>query len=276
MKERDMKEEFLKSFLADCESRGYRSQTVRDFGLRVPHLFSFLEHSGLSLHDLGVSEASGFQGFLLARKNAKGFRLSGRTVHAYLSAASSFYDYLKRRGVVLSNPFADMRKVRLEKTVPRNIPKVKDMDVLLSALSSFERKPLKTMISRYRLHVICELLYATGLRISEAAALVPADIDLEQRIVQVRDGKGGATRIAFLNEFSAGVLQVFLSGLREKTFSRWHDRRLLFGLGHERLGKFVNESLQNLCSELDLHPVTCHAFRHALGFHLLKSVTLQQ
>ena len=126
---------------------------------------------------------------------------------SFVSAATSFYDFLKVKGIVPSNPFREIRKVRQVRRLPGNILKEKEMDRFLERLSHFEEgKTLRHRVFRYRVHVIAELMYASGLRIAEVADLLTGDIDLRRGVVEVREGKGGRARVAFLNEYAREVL----------------------------------------------------------------------
>ncbi|MCP4132060.1 MAG: hypothetical protein GY754_13885, partial [bacterium] len=73
-------------------------------------------------------------------------------------AVTAFYEYLKVSGLVLGNPFKEIRKVRSEKKLPSTILKENQMSALLDELEDFtSEKGLKRVIRKYRLHIICEL-----------------------------------------------------------------------------------------------------------------------
>ena len=98
---------------------------------------------------------------------------------------------MKSLGLPSSNPFRDLPRIRQERRLPYAIPKEQELDRLLEAVGRFdEGASLQERQWRYLIHVVCELLYATGLRISEAAALRPDDLDLEAGLVWVREDKG--------------------------------------------------------------------------------------
>ena len=190
----------------------------------------------------------------------------------YLTAASSFLDFLSVRSLVYSNPFKEIRFIKSEKTLPPVILKEKQMSMLLLYFAEYwKRTNLKSKIKAYRMHVLTELLYSTGLRITEAANLRISDIDFDSATIRVREGKGGYSRIVVLNDYVRDVLSLYVNEIRDLIQSSWHDPKLLFGTGWERFGKWANETLREATEELSLPPVTCHGFRHALGFHLLRS-----
>ena len=61
----------------------------------------------------------------------------------------------------------------------------------------------------YKTHVMAELMYAIGMRISEVLHLKEENIDFEGKAITVREGKGGKSRIAYLNEYAAKVLLIY-------------------------------------------------------------------
>jgi site-specific recombinase XerD len=268
------KQELLKEFLEEERIAGGRTQGIIGLRKRVPRLFGFVEEQGLMLGGLRARHARSYQGMLLASKTKGGKSYSKKTVAAYITAAVSFYDFLKRKGLSAANPFKEIRKVRVDKKLPGNILKEKEMNAFLEKLARFDQEAnLKRMMSCYKVHVIAELQYAAGLRISEAAELTVEDIDFVGGLVTVREGKGGAARIAYLNEYARDVLKLYVERIRPYLFSAWNmrNKELLFGVRWGWLGHVVNGVLQSKAREAGFEGFCSHGFRHALGFHLLRS-----
>ncbi len=129
-----------------------------------------------------------------------------------------------------------------------------------------------TYVKNNRLHVIAELLYASGLRIAEAASLIPDNLDLRQRLVYVPEGKGQKARIAFLSGFACDVLACYLEQGRTAVlgpYGRLYGNAL-FGANSGRIMAVVNEELASVCRELDIPVISSRGFRCSLGTHLLK------
>jgi len=148
------------------------------------------------------------------------------------------------------------------------------MTLLLTTLSRFDAaSDIRRRGICYRLHVLAEFLYATGLRIAEAASLDDEDIDLDKRLVYVKEGKGGRPRTAFLTGYAADVMRWYLKTGRkalEKAQAQGCNGKL-FGACHQRLSIFLCLHLKAVCTELDIPVISSHGFRHSLGTHLLKS-----
>ena len=128
-------------------------------------------------------------------------RYAAYTVRSIISAGRRYFNYLKEKGVTASNPFLHIKQVRPERKLPHDIPNEMKMDLLLEELRTFWKKEhLRDRRLYYRCHVMAELMYASGLRISEALALKAEDISFENNTITVLKGKGGRTRTAYLTD----------------------------------------------------------------------------
>jgi site-specific recombinase XerD len=255
-------------FLEYERLRGHTEQGFIDLKVRTPHFIEYIEECGLSVSDVRVKDASGFQGRLIAKK------LKNTTVASYVSVASGFCEFLRKKGLIHENPFKMLRKVRAEKRLPRNIPKEPQMESLLEHLAQFdEHGDLKACRTAYRVHVVAELMYSTGMRISEVAGLKVSDIDFGKGIVYVNQGKGGESRIAWLNDYAKAVLRLYVTRMRRLLENRWNEQNgeLLFGVRWGWFGKTINERLRKASRKLKIAGFTSHSFRHAVGYHLLRA-----
>lgn len=110
-----MTKENLKLFTEYLEYerlRGHTEQGFRHVKNRTPHFIEYLEECGTLLADVRIKDASGFQGWLLAKK------LQNATVVSYMKPTSRFCEYLRKCGVLPSNPFTMIRRVRPVKKLP--------------------------------------------------------------------------------------------------------------------------------------------------------------
>jgi site-specific recombinase XerD len=267
--------DLLRDFLSSGRAEGRTVQALIGLKHRVPKLLAYLDEAQLDLFSLKARDAQTYIGWLSAQRTRRTDSLySARTVACYFEAASTFHEYLKRRGLVFSNPFKEVRRVRCPKRIPRGLLKESEMEALLDELSRFdEQGHLKAAITRYKLHVVAELMYSTGMRVSEAASLKVSDIDFSRSLVTVKEAKGGFQRVSILGEFAREVLRLYVEKMRPLVFSEWNARNegLLFGTGWGWFGKVVNAELSRACAALGLPPMRSHGFRHAVGYHLLRA-----
>jgi site-specific recombinase XerD len=262
-------------FLSEEKLSGRTIGGLRILRHKTKILIDYLEKNQLEFNEVSPREAQSFQGWLLERGRLDGGEYVKSSIKPNITAAVTFYNYLKRKHLITTNPFKDIRRVRIEKTLPRNLLKEKQMDKYLSELSDFFLiKNLKQRISRYKYHLVAELMYSTGLRVSETANLNVGDIDLQRGLVSVIDGKQGISRSAYLNEYTKELLRIYIEQMRENIFNEWNlrnNRNSLFGLKSSSLEKELNKLLKKTAERLLYPKVTSHSFRHCLGYHLLRA-----
>lgn len=265
--------ELLNNFLEDESLRGIRERGLIILLRCAPKLLNYLEEHNLKLQEVRLKEAISYQGYLIDTGRLDGGKYSTNTIKTMITSAQRFYEYLKRLNIVITNPFTELRRIPNEERIPRNILKEKEMNDLLMKLSHFEKqKTLKKRMVYYRIHVVCETLYATGLRISEAAALKADDINFIRGIISIKDGKGGSYRTAYLNEYAKELLRIYVEKARYHVFNEYnHNNGALFGVKWERLKELVNDELRLFCRKHKIAVQTSHNFRHALGTHLLRA-----
>ena len=139
----------------------------------------------LYLHDLGYSQST------RARK---------------MASCKSLFGFLVMEDVVKSNPTANLRSPRMGRSLPEALTE-EDIDRLLSAAS--ERDTPESS----RDQTMLELLYATGMRVSELISLNLEDVDTENRYVRCF-GKGGKERVLPIYEQAAESLEWYIEGTR--------------------------------------------------------------
>lgn len=269
MKKED-KSHLLKEFLqyrSDCKYRdasGMKKQ-VRRF-------FLYLEEMDIELSELKVKDAQAYQGWLLERGQDNGEPYASGSIQNFIKGASAFYEFLKMKGIVLMNPFKEIKRQRVKNKLPRHILKEKEMARLLEYLGEYDRESdIRKMRTKYRLHVLSELLYSTAMRISEAAGVKEEDIDFSRGIIEIRDVKSGHQRTVFLNDYARHVLAIYVKEMREEVLEEESSKDLLFGAGAGRLIVLLNSELKKAALTLDLPVMTSHGFRHAVGYHFLRS-----
>jgi integrase/recombinase XerC len=186
--------------------------------------------------------------------------IGGRSLQRLLSAVRSFYQYLLREGVVGANPAIGLRAPK----APRRLPKTLDVDQTARLLDWDSNDPLAI-----RDRAIMELLYSSGLRLSELLNLELGDLDLKDGTVRVT-GKGRKTRVVPVGRHARSALQQWL-GIRA-TFTTQSSVLFLSRRGERLAPRTVQQRLQQWGSKrglpMRLHP---HMLRHSCASHVLES-----
>ena len=184
------------------------------------------------------------------------------TIANKMSAIRSFYRYLHREGVINENPLETVTSPKLDRRLPI-ILTTAEVVRLLEAPDA-----LKPAGQRDR--AILEMLYASGLRVSEIVRLNLAQVDLPVREIRVV-GKGNKERMVLIGEPAARALSAYLEDGRHKllndkkneaVFVNRFGRRLI----ERRVQKIVDQHAQAAGIARRIHP---HILRHTFATHML-------
>jgi len=263
----DIYRDFLEYYKPRVSIRGY--DTLKNLSRQIVLWF---DKKNISLPKVCVYDVLEYKKHL--NENINGKFLSVGSICNYLKTARKLFKYMVKMEIIQTNPFMEVKYPRQPEYISRNILKEKQMKMLLDEVSNFHLgKTYKEKLDLYRIHVVCSLLYSTGIRIFEAASLLPEDIDIKRREIIIRCGKGGKSRIAYLTGFTADILDYYIRYGRKVFLARgWRkNANKLFGTDVTTLANAINKPLQKICTRLEIPVITCHAFRHSLGTHLLRA-----
>lgn len=241
---------------------------------RITLIFlKWLEEEELLPDEVRVMQAMKYKNDMAKRVNRDGMEIKAGTLCNYIKAVRRFYKWLLEKEDVKTNPFLEIDYPRIPEHISRNVLTESQMNRLLERLKGFNKGGTKKETARlYVCHVLSEFMYSTGLRIEEVTNLKPSDINFISRYVYVRNGKGGKSRTAFLTEYAADVLKLYLEKGKEKAdmILYGEKRKTVFSGTNESVMQMLNERLRKICIELEIPVITSHGFRHSLGTHLLR------
>ena len=186
---------------------------------------------------------------------------SKRTLARRLSCLRGFLHWCEEQGFLKNNPAEMLDGPKL----PRLLPNVLSGDEILRLLEA----PDKNTRLGCRDRAMLELMYASGLRVSEVVALHPLDIDFQTNMVRVF-GKGRKERIVPLHARAAAILENYMDSVRPD-FSPRESRVFLnrsgTGLTRQAVWKLVRRYAACAGIERDISP---HTLRHTFATHLLE------
>jgi integrase/recombinase XerD len=218
----------------------------------------------LAKHDASLERAriEDLRGYVAALGRAE---LSPRTLARRLSALRQFYRFLVVDGVRRDDPTAGLDGPRLGRPLPKSLAQ-EDVARLIAAAEQ------DASAEGARLRCLLELLYATGLRISELVCLPLASARPDARVLMVR-GKGGKERLVPLGLPARAALADYRGKrgrfLPEGETSPWlfPSRSAPGHLTRERVGQLMKELAIN--AGLDPQRLSPHVLRHAFASHLV-------
>lgn len=182
------------------------------------------------------------------------------TIAHNLTVIKNFHAYLLRQNITKEDVAQFVERPKLRKALPKTLS-IEDIDVLLNI-------ELKTVFD-YRNKAMLELMYGTGLRVSEIVSLTINDIDMTNCIIRIM-GKGNKEREVPLGEYSIHYLKLYLEHRGSMLKGKYCDKLFLnnHGQGMTRQGFF--KILKQLLKEKGLNPeVSPHTLRHSFATHLL-------
>jgi integrase/recombinase XerD len=238
----------------------------------VRYLLTWFQAEGISLREAVLRDSLRYRDYVSSRVKADGATLSVGTLYSRITAGKVLFRYLVETERCTQNPFAGVSYPRSPRLVRRNVLTEAEMRTLLDYLARYnDEKTAEEKVKRYWLHVVCEFLYATGLRIFEAAALKTEDVHPDEHWVYVAQGKGGRSRIAFMTDFTGEIMRLYIEKSRSVITknSRREAADRVFGVHEQHLMTKLNLALKASCKKLKIPVITSHAFRHSLGTHLL-------
>jgi len=195
-------------------------------------------------------------------------RLVNRTLARHLSTLRSFFRWACREGHLEKNPARGLLSPRVPKTLPRAMT-LPDTERLLAAEDDEGFVP-------ERERALFELLYATGLRVSEAAGLDLSDVDFSSRLVRVT-GKGSRERIVPFGESAGEALRAYFpsrDALRHRAGADAGAGEPLFV--NARGGRLTPRSMARLLKRRLRaaglpEEISPHSLRHTFATHLLQA-----
>lgn len=189
---------------------------------------------------------------------------SKSSVSQNLSALRNFYSYLVNNNIIQSNQFKLIRNPKKEKHLPNFL----QPDELQSIFDSIE---LETPLG-IRNRLIIELLYATGLRVSELVSLELNDINFSSHEIRVT-GKGNKERIVFFGDYALKYLNMYLAKSRHILLNgKKEDILLLNKDGNPLTSRGIEVIIDKIVNEAALkHNISPHVIRHTFATDMLNN-----
>ena len=190
-------------------------------------------------------------------------RLGSRSVARHLSTLRSFYTFLVREGRLATDPTEHLGAPRQWQTIPKFLN--------LEEIEKLSQSPDANRTTGLRDHAMIELLYATGLRVSELCSLGIADLNLELGVLRAT-GKGRKQRMIPVGKAALAAVRAYL-GTGRPAILKGRPSRYLFVTA--RGGPMTRQAFWKLLRGHGrkagvFHHLTPHVIRHSFATHLLE------
>jgi integrase/recombinase XerD len=255
-------EQLALDYLAYLElERGLSRNTLSAYASDLAQLGHFLSERGLAPLQVRHSDLAAFLS-ALATGDEEHPPLAATTLQRKAASLRSFYRHLRREGLIEHDPTADLRGPAKTRTLPKVLTREQVARLLA------EPKGTEPLALRDR--ALLELMYACGLRISEAGALELGDIDLAEGMLRAR-GKGSKERVVPVGRAAVRATEAYLARGRALLVGARVESRLFVnhrGAPLTRQGTY--KIIQNHARRAGLDSrMSPHTLRHSFATHLL-------
>ncbi len=185
-----------------------------------------------------------------------------KTIHRKISSINNFFKYLVINNYVVNNPLANINLAKIKQTLPQYLTQ-EQINYFLNniALDTFFGLRNKAMF---------EILYASGMRVSELINVKITDLNLEEQLIKVY-GKGNKQRIIPLNNTSCKYLKLYLNNSYPQINKKQSLYLFLNQRGQPLTRQGFYQVLQKEGQRLGLTTITPHVFRHSIATHMLNN-----
>jgi integrase/recombinase XerD len=249
-------------FLAYLElERGLSRNTLEAYRSDLLQFAAFLKRRGSSAQDAGHAELAAFLSELSTGGEDRA-PVAATTLGRKVACLRSFYRHLRREGVIEHDPTAELRGPRK----PQRLPRVLSREEVQRLLGGPQGQDALALRDR----ALLEVMYACGLRASEAVGLELGDLDLEEGLLCAR-GKGSKERIVPIGRQALAAIAAYLRSARPELIGDRVQSKLMLNhrggpLTRQGLYKIVQGYARRAGLEEKMSP---HTLRHTFATHLL-------
>lgn len=236
--------------------KNYSDKTSISYYNDLVEYNEFLGNNFINILDIDYDVVTKYMKYLYERK------INKNSISRKLSSIRGFYNYLVKEGIISNNYFKDVSNPKKELYLPKFL-KNEEIDKIFS-ICSYDNK------IDQRDSLIIELLYATGIRVSELVNIKISDIDFECRTIKIL-GKGSKERIVIYNNHTKEALDIYLNdGYHE--FNKLSSGYLILNKNGNKLSeRYIRDIVNKLVRKAGLDiKISPHTVRHTFATDMLE------
>ena len=244
---------FLNSLIIE---KGLSKNTIQSYESDIYQLYQWnLSKNKKRISEIKKFDTSQYISYLFSQN------LKSSSVNRKISSLKTFFNFLLKKKLIEANPFADQIMPKKPVSLPKSISE-DDVVKLLGA-------PKEDSLIGIRDRAMLELLYASGVRISELVNIKFSDLDLERNIIKVF-GKGSKERLVPFGEDAAQCISAYIDE-RKKNKSLASIKYIFLNNRGKKISRHAFwHRLKEYCLEIGLkQDISPHTLRHAFATHLL-------
>lgn len=231
--------------------------TLQSYHHDIKQFLVFLENSQNNIKTATKSTVADYITYL------ENLGRSAATISRNIVSLKSFYQYLLLCGIVKNDPAAEIQPPKVEKKLPQ-ILSFKEVELLLE-------QPTANDLKGYRDKAMLELLYATGIRVSELIALNIQDVNVNMGFIRCKESR--KERLIPIGKICANALSEYIVNAREALVCSDEENALFVNMAGVRLSRqgFWKLIKQYAKQSNIAKKITPHTLRHSFAAHLLEN-----
>lgn len=237
--------------------RNYSDKTILSYYDDLTEYNEFLGNNFITVLDINDDIVSKYLQYLYER------RINKNSISRKLSSIRGFYNYLVKENIVKTNYFNEVSNPKRELYLPKFL-KNEEIDKIFSVCNS-------NNVYEERDTLIIELLYATGLRVSELVNIKIEDIDFNNRTIKVL-GKGSKERMVIYNNHTKKAMDTYLNDGYHSLNKRNNGYLVLNKDGNKLSERYVRNIINKLVRRANLDiKISPHTIRHTFATDMLEN-----
>jgi integrase/recombinase XerC len=237
---------------------GYSIDTQKSYKGDLIQYQNYLNKKKINYLQITKDEAREYLKYLDEKK------LTNKSIARKLTSIRQYYNYLLDNNKINTNIYNSIDNPKIEKYLPEFL-NYEEIDNLLSAIDLSNDLGIRNRL-------MLELIYATGIRLSECSNLKIKDINFSEKSIRIL-GKGSKERIVYYGEYTEKYLKLYLDGPYHNLLGHKTSEYLFLNrFGYQLHDEGIENVLHKCEKEISLkHKITIHTLRHTFATHLLNN-----
>lgn len=251
-----MKRDLIDSYLIYLDKElNYSEDTIESYKRDLINYQEYLDKKNISYKNITKLEILDYLKYL------DDIKLNNKSISRHLSSLRSFYNYLVEIKDIDSNIFKRIKNPKVEKKLP-NYLSINEVEELLNSIKEDTKEEIRDKC-------LFELMYSTGMRVSEVSDLKLKSINISDNTIRVL-GKGSKERIVLYGEYFKDIINKYFK-VRDKFLIKGNIDNLFINKNGDKLSR---ESITYIVNKIEKksginHKISPHILRHSFATHLL-------
>ena len=249
--------EYILKFIDELKyEKNYSELTVNGYLADLDLFLEFISENNIrKYNDIEYSDIRLFINYLYELK------YTNKTISRYISALRSFFKYLKNNNIIKNNPMVLISNPKLNKKLPKYL-NFNDIEKLLNAYDNNNYLGIRNSL-------ILEMLYSTGIRVSEIVNIKVDDISISNKTIKIF-GKGSKERLVYFGSKCNELLNLYLKNSYYKLNKNNLEYLFLSKTGRQISDREIRKVVDDaaLIANIDMK-ISPHVLRHTFATHML-------